>query len=681
MPFGTDLKSDTSDDSRRSSDDCKKSRESQIRDIDQQPTPVPGVTPVVHSPAIGNSAESMPDSHDELPATRVGESDESSNSEEQWDGFLSDPGEDVPPPVSLTDWTGRAVGAEDRYEILSLLGKGGMGKVYLATARNLDDAHVALKVPYESFLEMPGMRERFEREFKALILLQHPHICRVLDTGRFRNVPFVVLQNLSGGNLRDRYLSIATGSPARSIETLLKWLREVSRALDFMHAKGYLHRDVKPENILFDEQGNAYLGDFGIVRALDDAPQSDSTLTRPGECIGTLGYVAPELLKGKKDLANGRSDLYSLAAVVYLYLTDKPPFDGDTNDMIRVAQLTESPLPAHEANPAIPEAASLVLERALAREPEDRQATCEAFTDELAAAYGLVGSDSGLGGRVAGATLSDQPSVSRPTPDGITTDSKRRSTSMTVGLVAVALLLLAFVSFPDLVVDADPSPPPNPDSIISETGLALENARGYVDAGEFQAAVDEINRLPVEHLKAEHYSVRARGFFGAGDTDTALSEMERAIETAPDDAIYYSERSQMLLAEGVFQSAVEDLTRAIDRNDTEPRYYAQRAIAHLQLKDYQSAVADYGEAIQRVDDAMPKSEQAAWHNGRAAARVLQSSDEQSLRLALVDANAAVEAQPEEPRHYRNRAQLHERLGDKASQLKDLDDADRLERDN
>lgn len=679
MAFGTDLQSGTSDDSRRDSDDGKKSLESQVRDIDQQPTPVPGVTPVVHSPAIDDSAVSMPVSHEEQPGIRAGESDDSSSGDEQWDGFLSDSGEEVVPPVSLTDWTGRAVGAEDRYQILSLLGKGGMGRVYLATARNLDGAQVALKVPYESFIELPGMRERFEREFKALILLQHPHICRVLDTGRFRDIPFVVLQNLAGGNLRDRYLSVTLGSPSRSVETMFKWLREVSRALDFMHTRGFLHRDVKPENILFDEQGNAYLGDFGIVRALDDAPQSDSTLTRPGECIGTLGYVAPELLKGKKDLVNGRSDLYSLAAVAYLYLTDQPPFDGDTNDMIRVAQLTESPVLAHEANPSIPEAASLVLNRALAREPEDRQATCEGFTDELAAAYGLVGSDIGFAGSVAAATLNDQPQVTGTMTDGVTRSSKRRSTSMTIGLVAMALLLLAFVAYPDPDVNPSPNPNPVPRPIFAEADLALENARGYVDAGEFQAAIDEINRLPVEQLSAEFYSVRARGFFGTGDTDTALSEIQRAIDDAPDQAIYYSERSQMWLAEGVFQSAIEDLTKAIDRNDAEPRYFAQRAIAHLQLKDYQSAVADYGSAIQRIDDEIPKSERAAWHNGRAAAQVLQSPGEESIRLALVDADAAVEAQPDEPRHYRNRAQLYDRLGDNSLKLKDLDDADRLER--
>ena len=564
-------------------------------------------------------------------------------------------------PFRLTDWTGRSVGTDDRYQIQRMLGKGGMGRVYLAIDRHLDGTSVAIKVPYESFLELTGMKERFEREFKALIRLEHPHICRVIDTGRFRDVPFVVLQNLSGGNLRERYLQLPLGSPTRSTENLLTWLHPIATALDFMHVRGYLHRDVKPENILFDEHGNSYLGDFGIVRALDETPGSDSTLTQPGECIGTLGYVAPELLRGKNDLTDGRSDLYALAAVVFLYMTDKPPFDGATSDMIRLAQLTGTPQPAHDVNLAVPEAASEVLRRALSREPQDRHSSCVAFVDELAAAYGLIDSrftNTGSSDAVAPAEPAIQPSESR----------RWINAFFAAGLVCLSIALLAFYW------------PKKQDVSISDARLRLINGSMYLADGEPEAAINEINGVSSAEMTAEHYSVRGRAFFAIGDEETGLSEISRAVDAEP-AAIFYSERSQMLIAEGDFNGAISDLSQAIELNDAEPRFYAQRALAHLQLEEYQDAVDDYAFAVERSNDGISQAELASWHNGRGAAQVLLDGDKESLELALIDASAAIHAEPDEPRHYQNRAKLRQRLGDQTGSRNDLDSAARLERDD
>lgn len=594
----------------------QRSRASQIRDIDQQETPLPA----------------SPETDDE--------------------GAF---------PFRPIDWTDRLVGAGDRYQIKTVLGKGGMGRVYLASDRHRDNTSVAIKVPYESFLESPGMRERFEREFKALIRLEHPHICRVIDTGRFRDIPFVVLQNLSGGNLRERYLGMPLGSPSRSTENLLSWLRPISTALDFMHANGYLHRDVKPENILFDEHGNSYLGDFGIVRVLDEKPGSDSTLTQPGECLGTLGYVAPELLSGKADLTDGRSDLYALAAVVFLYLTGKPAFDGDTRDLIRVAQLTKDPLPAHDVNLAVPEAASAVLSRALSREPQDRQSSCAVFVDELATAYGLISSgllDAAPGGVSVTPVLPVEQSMSRRW--------------LYTGLATVLVSLLA-----SLLISLWPE---NREISISDAQLRLKNASMYLADGEPQAAIEEINGVSSEELVAEHFSVRGRAFFAIGDEETGLSEISRAIDAAP-TAIFYSERSQMLIAEGDFNGAINDLSQAIKLNDDEPRFYAQRALTNLQLERHQAAIDDYACAIARSGNEVSQAELASWHNGRGAAQVLLDSGKDSLELALIDASAAIHAEPDEPRHYRNRAKLRQRLSDEIGSRDDLNAAIRLEHDH
>ncbi len=184
--------------------------------------------------------------------------------------------------------------------------------------------------------------------------------------------------------------------------------------------------------------------------------------------------------------------------------------------------------------------------------------------------------------------------------------------------------------------------------------------------------------MPTDALTAYHLSVRGRAFYGAGDANAATDELGRAITLSPESAILYSERAQILLAEGDIEAAIADLTLAIEKNASEPRFHALRAIAGMQLKDYSAAITDYGNALNNAGEGTSSAEKAAWHNGRAAARVLLDSDSESIRQALVDATAAIEAEPHEPRHYRNRARLHEWLGDQAAQQDDLATANRLE---
>lgn len=643
MIDGNGARSGREDDSNSdNSGPAERSRESLVRDLDQQDTQIP---------APGSGATRLPGSDDSQ--------DDSRDAAAKWDGYLSDASEEDVSPVRLTDWSGRTVGSEGRYEIQKLLGRGGMGKVYLASDRNRNDSSVAIKVPFEYFLDTPGLRERFEREFKAMIDLEHPHVCRVIDTGRFHDVPFVVMQNLSGGNLRERSLQSQPGASERSPEDMFEWLKAIAEALDFVHSRGYLHRDVKPENILFDEHGNAYLSDFGIVRALDDAPKSksDSTLTRPGECVGTLGYVAPELLKGERDNVDGRADLYALAAVAYLYLTGKPPFDGDTNDMIRLAQLTETPSPAHEVNASVPAAASAVLDRALAREPERRQPTCGDFAEALATAYGL-----GQSGP-----------ISKTQPESAATRSSR-SNVLTFLLVTVAIALVA-ARFPWPV---DPPPPPPP----QEPDEHLANALKYEETGDFDDSVDEINSVPEDEKTAEHFAARGRAFFGDGDEEEGIADMTRAIELEP-QAIYYNERSHMFIALGAPTKAIEDLTEAIKLAADEPRHYADRAVCYLQLEEYQSAIDDYTAAIEHKAELTDADELGAWHNGRGTARTLLyretgSNDRSLLEAALEDSNQAIEAQPGEAKHYQNRAVLYRILGQEERSRDDIERANELE---
>jgi sulfatase modifying factor 1 len=157
-----------------------------------------------------------------------------------------------------------------------VLGEGGMGTVYRARDERLDRT-VVLKVPHPRFLAEAGFRERFERETKSLLLLEHPHIVKVHDVGAVRGVPFTVLQHLSGGSLLDRVRRAGGRLPVMDV---LSWLSAVAEALDFVHELGVVHRDCKPGNVLFDDRGHAYLADFGIAKALAAAERDDEKPAR-----------------------------------------------------------------------------------------------------------------------------------------------------------------------------------------------------------------------------------------------------------------------------------------------------------------------------------------------------------------------------------------------------------------
>ena len=160
-------------------------------------------------------------------------------------------------------WVGRTLAA-GRYQVTGKLGEGGMAHVYRAHDRNLD-TDVVIKVPRQAVLDDPDFAGRFAREIRSLVKLVHPHIVKVIDVGEHDGFPFAVMQYLSGGNLRDRQLSEKADQPVLlPLEALGDWLEDVATALDFIHGQGYVHRDVKPDNILFDADGNAYLSDFGV---------------------------------------------------------------------------------------------------------------------------------------------------------------------------------------------------------------------------------------------------------------------------------------------------------------------------------------------------------------------------------------------------------------------------------
>ena len=278
--------------------------------------------------------------------------------------------------------------ANGRYKILGRVGQGSMGQVYLAHDRHLQ-TDIVLKFPFaaDKSSSGPEFLDRFAREIRSLVELSHPHIVKVFDVGELDSHPFVAMQFLAGGSLKDR---IASGPAGELVpmppQSLKDWLLEIARALDFIHARQHIHRDVKPANILFDRYGHAFLGDFGIIKALtaEQADWQENSLTAPGFLIGTPNYVAPEIVMGRS--FDGRVDQYSLAMTVHEALSGINCMEGPTPSATVVNQTIVVPPNLTELIPAISGRLSRALSRGLAKEPGERFASCVALADEILAA-------------------------------------------------------------------------------------------------------------------------------------------------------------------------------------------------------------------------------------------------------------------------------------------------------
>ena len=258
------------------------------------------------------------------------------------------------------------------------LAEGGMGAVYLAEDTDLVGKSVVVKVPHTQFLAEPGFRERFRFEMHGLMALEHPHVVRILAQGEHDGVPFFVLQHLRGNSLSSK-LKGAPGKrlPAREVAS---WLPDVARALDFVHGKGVVHRDVKPGNILFDEHGHVFLSDFGIAKALSS---EETSYTPTGFAPGSPAYMAPEQAMGAKP--SGAADQYALATVVYEVVGGRPTHSGETPLAVLMRKQSENPPSLADVAPEVPAAASAAVMRALSRDPAARFPTCTAFAEAFVA--------------------------------------------------------------------------------------------------------------------------------------------------------------------------------------------------------------------------------------------------------------------------------------------------------
>jgi serine/threonine-protein kinase len=258
-----------------------------------------------------------------------------------------------------------------RYRPLRHLANGGMGAVWAAEDTILART-VAIKLLAPQFAGESRAVRRFQREARAAATLSaHPHVVTIYDVGEHDGQPFIVMEHMAGGSLADE---LRRGRPPR--ERVVRWLAEAGSALDAAHARGIVHRDVKPGNLLLDERGRLAVADFGIARVAQEAE-----LTQTGEVLGSAAYMAPEQVTGGG--ASPASDRYALAVVAYELLTGARPFAAAGAPALAHAHATQPPPPAREHAPDLPAAAERALARGLSKEPRDRWPSAGAFAAAL----------------------------------------------------------------------------------------------------------------------------------------------------------------------------------------------------------------------------------------------------------------------------------------------------------
>lgn len=260
------------------------------------------------------------------------------------------------------------------YLLHGLLGEGAIGRVFLAE-RTDADSFVALKLLKPTLSADETYVRRFLREARVAAGVRSRHVVGIDDVGEADGTHYLAFQYVRGGTLEDRLRE--TGR--LSLDEAIRMTAEIAAGLDALHVAGIVHRDVKPSNVMVDLSGSAALTDFGLAKG-----QAFTVLTRPGQVLGTLDYLAPELLTGEQPTA--ASDVYSLGCLAYECLTGEPPFAKRGVFEIGVAHLQEQPADPAELRDDVPPQLGWAVLRALAKEPEARPGTATAFAHLLSVA-------------------------------------------------------------------------------------------------------------------------------------------------------------------------------------------------------------------------------------------------------------------------------------------------------
>jgi hypothetical protein len=325
------------------------------------------------------------------------------------------------------------------YQVVGILGAGGMGKVY--KVRNvISDRIEAMKVLLPDLANAPELADRFLREIKVQASLEHPNIASLHTALRVDNQLLMLMECVDGMTL-DQRLKNGPIPVADAVE----YIRQVLAALDYAHAHGVVHRDIKPANMMLTANAAVKLMDFGIAKA-----STDNKLTMTGTTLGSLYYMSPEQIQGASNL-DARSDLYSVGVSLYELVTGKRPFDGDSQFAIMSAHLQQNPVPPIALDPALPQALNDAILMAVSKDPNARFQTAGAFRNALGNVVPAAAPPQPVAAAVAApsaqptAPLPENYRMVQPTPPAASRG--HRGMWMAMGAVAMAAVAVAVIQF------------------------------------------------------------------------------------------------------------------------------------------------------------------------------------------------------------------------------------------
>jgi tetratricopeptide (TPR) repeat protein/tRNA A-37 threonylcarbamoyl transferase component Bud32 len=517
-----------------------------------------------------------------------------------------------------------------RYELKSPIGRGGMATVYLAHDPRFR-RDVAVKIMRDTF-DDPLMLARFEREAQTIAALEHPAIVPVYDYGEENGRPYLVMRYMSGGTLADRL-----GAGPLPVAQVVTILERIGSALERAHALGVIHRDLKPSNIMFDQYGDAFLGDFGIARL------TEAAVTLTGEAvIGTPAYMSPEQVHGDKTL-DGRSDIYALGVVVFEMLAGRQPYVDESPVKVMMKHVIDPVPTVRSVNPNLPPDFDALIARTMAKNPDERFATARELARALAAAAAEAPAaaeiESAAGAQteieisptsppsegaqpVAAevATVALAPAFTgQPAPAPAATRKRRPSPgvwlALMIGGLPLLLLLLAGGALlvyrsrsagPDETASAATLPPMVPTPLAAATAtrsvvsgeVYLALAREQLDHGAVEEALVALNRaIELEPDNAEYYRQRADAYWHVGDLEAALADADWIVAHSGNDASNYLFRARLLRDYGELGQALRDQTHALALDPDYADAYHERGEIYLWQGAYEAALADLDRAI------------------------------------------------------------------------------------
>ncbi len=456
----------------------------------------------------------------------------------------------------------------ERYELEQLVGSGGMSSVFRAHDRVLERT-VALKVLHERLTSHQDIVARFGREAKLVAGLSHHNIVAVIDRGDAGGSPFIVFEYVAGENLKQLLGRDGPLPVARALELGI----EIARALSFAHEKGFVHRDVKPQNVLLNGNGEAKVTDFGIARPIE-AREGE---TQTGTVLGTCDYISPEQAQGRH--VDELTDVYSLGVVLYELLTGEVPFTGDNFVAIAMQHINAPPPPVSLKRPEVPRRLEAAIEKALSKDPAGRFQTMAAFEAELEACLAEVRSDGDTG--ATGILPIVKPRRSQPRAQRQARSHRRRA-----WLVAVlALLAAAAIAAAAYVAIHDTASPPATGSGATIGGAIRLTAvsafdpegDGHENDGQVPLATD---RSVSTAWQTEHYATSDFGNLKSGvglvlDAGSAVKARSLTIlsDTPGYTAVIKAGDSQTGPFADDSASELGGTTTTFDLNGTTARYY------------------------------------------------------------------------------------------------------------